>query len=98
VARKVTDNRPGGCLNDRRFLRPAGGIVLRVIVGGDNDPIADDLGVKSKQRAADTGPAGAFTGMRFVEETVGPADQQPAVVVEELVWPPIERCSGRQIP
>jgi len=28
----------------------------------------------------------------------GPADQQPAVLIKELVQPPIERCSGRQIP
>jgi len=73
-------------------------IILRVTIGGDNDPIADDLGVKRKQCAADAGPAGAFTGMRFVEGTVGPAAQQPAVLIEELVQPPIERCSGRQIP
>jgi hypothetical protein len=25
---------------------------------------------------------------------VGPASQQPMVITEKLVWPPIERCSG----
>ncbi len=60
MARKVTDNRPAGALTTR-VSTIYGPIILRVIVGGDNDPIADDLGVKRKQCAADAGPAGAFT-------------------------------------
>ena len=71
---------------------------MRVTAGGDDNPLFGHLNLELKEGAANARPTGAFTAIWFVEGTVGPADEQPAVVIEELVWPPIERCSGRQIP
>ena len=65
-----------------------------VRVGGDNNPIASDLGVKRKKSAAAAGPAGAFTGIRFVKGAMGTTGQKSAIVAEKLVRPPVERCSG----
>lgn len=65
-----------------------------VRVGGNNNPIAGDLGVKRKQCAARAGSAGALARIRFVKGAMGPADQKSAIVAEELVRPPIERCPG----
>ena len=71
-----------------------GAIPLRITAGGDDNPIAGDLDLERKQCATDAGPAGAFTGIRFVRGAVGSAGQKSTVVAQELVRPPIERRSG----
>ena len=70
------------------------GSLRRVTTGGDNNPVVGDLNPEWKQCAAAAGSAGAFTGIRLVKGAVGPAFEKSAVVAEELVRPPIERCSG----
>jgi hypothetical protein len=62
-------------------------IALRVKTGRDDNSIAGDSDVERKQCAADAGPAGAFTGIRFVKRAMGPAGQKSSVVAEELVRP-----------
>jgi hypothetical protein len=51
-------------------------IALVVKTGGDNNPIAGDLDVERKQCAADAGPPGAFTCIRFVRRGMGPEGQK----------------------
>lgn len=62
---------------------------MTIIFGGGNNPVIDESNVEREQRAA-----GAFTGIQFKKGAVSPAGQKSTVVVEELVRPPIERCSG----
>jgi len=71
-----------------------GAIISRVTVGGDNNPAPGRLNLERKECAASARPSGAFTAIWFVERTVGPADQKPVVLIEELVRPPVERCSS----
>jgi hypothetical protein len=76
----------------RRGRAPTGPIILRV--DGDYNPVAGDSNLEREQCATGAGPASAFTGIRFVKGAVSPTGQKPAILVEKLVRPPIERCSG----
>jgi hypothetical protein len=67
---------------------------LRITAGGDNNPASGDLNLERKQCATGAGPAGALTSIRFVTGAMCPADQKSAIVAEEFVRPPIERCPG----
>ena len=62
--------------------------------GGNNNPTAGDFNLEWKQGAARAGSTRAFTCIRFVTGAVRPAGQKSAIVVEEFIRPPIERCSG----
>ena len=67
---------------------------LTVLGSRNNNSVASDLNLERKQCAASAWPSGAFTAIRFVKGAVGPTDQKPAVLIEELVRPPIKRCTG----
>src|SRR5262249_48339939 len=64
------------------------------VIGRHDDPVADDADGEAIETSSPARTSGAAPGVGLVDRTVGRADEQPAVIGEELVRPPVERSAG----
>src|SRR6476619_4233917 len=90
-------NFPSGQIKENHFTQPgqlfdSGG--FSVLTGGDQNPVICHVNVERKQRTARARSSGALASLWIEKRAMGSASQKAAIVVEEFVRPPVERCSG----